>query len=93
MGPIHIEPAAVVEEFVEELVVFWPRPFLFPFHFKASGVQQRILVFIVPDGMARRQVGIAVNEQNRIGDRIQCTRVLGADPELCFCPQDSLYHR
>jgi hypothetical protein len=39
MGTIDIQPAAIVKELIEELIVFWPRPFLFPLHFEASGIQ------------------------------------------------------
>src|SRR3990172_752942 len=48
MGPVHVQAAAIGQEFVEKFVVLRTRPLALAFYFKSSKVQERILIFVVP---------------------------------------------
>ncbi len=91
MRAVHIQPPAVGQGLVQQPVVFGARPLALALDFEAAGVEQRILVFVIPDRLRRRQRRALSDQLQRMRDRIERLDVPGGDSEFRFCSNDT-YH-
>ena len=62
-----------------------------PAEAKAAGIEQRILVFVIPDRLRRRQRRALTDQLQRMRNRIERLDVSGGDSEFRFCSKDT-YH-
>jgi hypothetical protein len=93
MSAVDVQAAAVREELVEQPVIVWRRALLLPFHLEPAGVDQRVLVFVVPQGRPRGNPGDAVDEKDCIGHGVRIGRASHRDAELGFSADDARRHR
>jgi len=75
MSAVHIETAAVGQDFVQLAVVIGVRPFPLSLDLEPPGIEQRIFILIVPDGMRHRNAGIVPDHRERIRNRIGSRRI------------------
>ncbi len=84
MSAVHIETAPVRQHFIELPVVVGVRPFPLSLDLKSPGIEQRIFILVVPDGVRHGNAGIMSYDRKGIGDRIGRRRIPGGDAELRF---------
>jgi len=75
MSAVYIKTAAVGQDFVQLAVVVGVRPFPLSLDLEPPGIEQRIFVLIVPDGVRHRDAGIVPDNRERIRNRIGSRRV------------------
>src|SRR2546428_10272915 len=92
MRTVDVQPPAVGEQLVQQAVVFGTPPFPLAFHLKPPDIQQRVLVFIVPDRLRGWERGTVSNQLERIGDRIERLRVTSGAAALGTRSYHPLHH-
>ena len=85
---IHVEPRAVVEDLVQRHVVLLVRHLARLVVLEAARVDQRLLLIVIPQQPRRLAGVVAVDQQQRRGDRIETPVVLHREPEFRFRPDD-----
>ena len=62
MGAINVETAAIGQHFIQLTIVLRVGPLPLPFNFESARIEQRVLIFIVPDGLRGRQARIVPDD-------------------------------
>src|SRR4029079_12237990 len=84
MGAVHRETTTVGQDFVQLAVVVGVRPFPLSLDFEPPGIEQRIFVLIIPDGVRQGDTGIMPDDRERIRNWIGSRRIPGCNAKFCF---------
>jgi hypothetical protein len=75
MGTVDVEAPPISQHLVQLTIVLWIGPLPLSFDLEAARIEQRVLIFIVPDGQRSRQTRIVPDDGDGIGDRICSGRI------------------
>jgi hypothetical protein len=62
MGTVDVETAPIGQHLIQLTIVIGIGPLPVPLDLESTGVEQRVLIFIVPDGLRSRQAWIVPDD-------------------------------
>ena len=90
MRPVHVQTAAVRQEFVERPVILGPRTFAFAFDFKPARVTQRVFVLVIPNSPWGDERRVLTDQVEGVLNGIGCVDVTRGDTKFRFCADNAL---
>src|SRR6476646_966039 len=75
MRAVNVEAPPISQHLVQLTIVLGIRPLPLSFYLEATRIEQRVLIFVVPDGLRSGQAGIVPDDGDGIGDRIRSGRI------------------
>jgi hypothetical protein len=70
MGTVDVEAPPISQHLIQLTIVLGIGPLPLSFDLEAARIEQRVLIFIVPDSLRSRQARIVPNDGDGIGDGI-----------------------